>query len=428
MLDLGVRYTLLVIYLVLSDNSFSKELEPVDLTLTTLEMLGMFTSVVLINDTFILVLVMKIVAVLEVLKFLICVALAVHLALSFNSLAKLCLAIFLLSVYSVSGGFKCWYGYHIISPPREPILSNPRGNDTTIHMDSYNENQGPLSVAYQCQKEQRQEWNYHRVSEDQVSCSEEDQLFEQASASSHCQPFHPRVSSRFAENATLTALSSLQSESSQERRRSIVEPVSRKLEAQDHNTAPSARLPFQTYPHFHPRTRYLQSTLLDVTVRSAIILTTLELVLAIHFIFIALDVGLSLNRDILFPALASIGLFVTLKLTLIQIRAVFLVAPSSLFAIILRFFSVLECENCIDARTMSLIHILSISLQFLNLCAHLAVPIAMVSQYIELRCRKCTCCGLSECLRNEVALGSLEYLPYSEWKHKKLSAPNNLRL
>ena len=181
MLDLGVRYTLLVIYLVLSDNSFSKELEPVDLTLTTLEMLGMFTSVVLINDTFILVLVMKIVAVLEVLKFLICVALAVHLALSFNSLAKLCLAIFLLSVCSVSGGFKCWYGYHIISPPREPILSNPRGNDTTIHMDSYNENQGPLSVAYQCQKEQRQEWNYHRVSEDQVSCSEEDQLFEQVS-------------------------------------------------------------------------------------------------------------------------------------------------------------------------------------------------------------------------------------------------------
>jgi hypothetical protein len=99
-----------------------------------------------------------------------------------------------------------------------------------------------------------------------------------------------------AENATPTALFSLQSESSQERRRSIAEPVSGELEAQDHNTAPSARLPFPNYPHFHPRTRYLHGTLLDVTVRSTIILTTLELVLAIHFISIAPDVGLSLNR------------------------------------------------------------------------------------------------------------------------------------
>lgn len=74
---------------------------------------------------------------------------------------------------------------------------------------------------------------------------------------------------------------------------------------------------------------------------------------------------------------------------------------------------------------MSLIHILFTSLQALNFVAHLVVLFAMLYQYIELKSRKCICCGLSSCIRAEVAMG---HLPYSEWKRKKLSGPETLRL
>ncbi|KAF4632984.1 hypothetical protein G7Y89_g5136 [Cudoniella acicularis] len=294
--DSSLRYVLLGIYFWLFDNSFAKPLESVDLILTGLEALGMGTSIFLINDIFILALVIKVVAALELPKFLICVTLFIHYALSFNSLAKLCLAIFLLSLSSVSGAFKCWYGYHIISPPREPILSHLRANDTTIHMDSYNESQGPLSLAYRCQKEEGQEWNHRWVPEDRASCSEGDHLLQQASASSHSLPFPPKAPSRVAKNATPTALSSLQSNSLQERVHFTGEQVGRELEALDHNTAPSVQLRFQTYPYFHIRTRFFQGGPLDIIARLAIILTTLELILAIPSILIASDVGTFYTR------------------------------------------------------------------------------------------------------------------------------------
>jgi hypothetical protein len=181
MLDVVVRYTLLGIYSGLFDNGFPKLFEALDIPLTCLQVFSMSVSIVVINDTFILGLAVKFIAALELLKFLICLIFRVQYTLSFNSVAALCLAIFLLGLPSATGFFKCWYGYHIISPPREPILSHSLENDSTFHMDSYNENQGPLSLAYRQQKEQREQ-NHPQVSDDRLFCSDGDHLVQQVSS------------------------------------------------------------------------------------------------------------------------------------------------------------------------------------------------------------------------------------------------------
>jgi hypothetical protein len=77
---------------------------------------------------------------------------------------------------------------------------------------------------------------------------------------------------------------------------STAEQVSGEGEVQGFNATSAVRLPFQTYPYFRTRTRTFQGAFLDIVARLAIILTALELILAIPSILATPAADISLNR------------------------------------------------------------------------------------------------------------------------------------
>jgi hypothetical protein len=102
-----------------------------------------------------------------------------------------------------------------------------------------------------------------------------------------------------------------------------------------------------------------------------------------------------------------------LKLALIQPKAVYLLPPSYLIAALLRVLSIPDCKTCNDIRTMSGIIILFEAIKGFDLVVHLAL--ACIFLAFLLMSRKCACCGLSSCIRSQIAIVPV---PYSEWRRR----------
>jgi len=309
--DVSVRCIFQTLYFNLLDAHFSKTLGTIDLTLAVLEAACNFAVIILINDLTHVPVIFKAGAALELLKFLISVTLCIHSVLSFDSLGKLCLAILFLLLPSVIGFLDCLYGYSIIAYPRKPILLKARTSETAIHMDSYDQGAGPLSQAYQYQKERRQELNIQRVRERRIPSAEPDHLPQEVSFSrtytfvverfvlvtiTQGLIYTPRASN-IAEPVAIRATSSLQPYSSAEREHSYPEQADGALEEAQNLVLPSSTKPsFQTYPDFHVRTRTFEGSLFELIVRVAIIFTFFELIVGTVAIFSAHDVEMNLYR------------------------------------------------------------------------------------------------------------------------------------